>query len=446
MRLSPRSLVARIGLLVAVVGVLSLALHLAVIWLWVKPLGDELPMAMQNQVRLTRALLARTSASERAAVAAAFGTDHFVIERREGMVAAPPRPVRPMPAPLLERLRRGVGPEFTVQFVPPGPGGDGGEIQFDFQLQGEQWRIAERGHPPLLAMLGTGLGWLILVGVGVFVSLGLGVRSIARPMGQLARQLSVQGPRLRSVPLPSNAGTELTAVVAAFNQLVAEVERAEQVKQHMLAGVAHDLRTPLSRLRLRVETECDDVLADRLTGDLRAIERIVSQFLAYGQGDVHSASGEPESVSAMVAQVVAGYAAQGLPVEMRASDLQAELPDIGTQRALGNLIDNALAHGAAPVEVALETRVTSAGAQAVLTVWDHGPGMSEADFVQAQLPFVRLETARAGLGHCGLGLAIVAQIAGQLGAVLRCRRDETGRFGISIAWPLRPQGHDGKGA
>jgi two-component system osmolarity sensor histidine kinase EnvZ len=109
------------------------------------------------------------------------------------------------------------------------------------------------------------------------------------------------------------------------------------------------------------------------------------------------------------------------------------VPDLVVQRLLVNLIDNALAYGQAPVEVTL--RATPEGAE--LGVADQGAGMSPEDFERAQQPFVRLTNARSELGHCGLGLAIVAQMGRQLDGHLRTRRDAEGRFVIALMLPKR---------
>jgi two-component system osmolarity sensor histidine kinase EnvZ len=254
-------------------------------------------------------------------------------------------------------------------------------------------------------------------------------------MSLLAQRLSAQGQALQPLTLPPRAGAEITTLVGSFNQLVAAVQSADRTKQQMLAGVSHDLRTPLARLRLRIETECDGQLADELTSDLRAVERIVSQFLAYVQGDSRPGLGEPDSLRALITQAVERYRSQGQFVYATMGTGDAELPDLAVQRLLNNLIDNALSHGLAPVIVELIWHGDSPPALASLTVWDCGRGLDAAGFEQAQQPFMRLGERDVGLGHCGLGLAIVAQIAQQLSATLQRRVDAKGRFGVALTWP-----------
>jgi two-component system osmolarity sensor histidine kinase EnvZ len=257
---------------------------------------------------------------------------------------------------------------------------------------------------------------------------------MARPLSNLTQQLKAQGDLLRPVPVPADAAPEIETLVHAFNQLAAAVLRADRTKQHLLAGVSHDLRTPLTRLRLRIETQCDDALANVLASDLQAVERIVSQFLAYVQGDTQAAQGEPESVRAMLALVVSDYAAQGDDVRLKATQVEVELPDLALRRTLHNLVDNALAHGQPPVWLSLTEKAGPECRSVTLTVWDQGAGISAEDFDQALMPFVRLDNSKADLGHCGLGLAIVAQFAHQLGGSLERAQSKDGRFGISLTW------------
>jgi two-component system, OmpR family, osmolarity sensor histidine kinase EnvZ len=261
------------------------------------------------------------------------------------------------------------------------------------------------------------------------------VRLIARPISQLAEDMALQSSQhhgqLQPLPVRADASMELQKLVRAFNGLAEQVSTAAAARQQLLAGVSHDLRTPLARLRLRAETQCEPAVADALTADLHALGRIVDQFLAYVQGDTGITLGTPLPLDQTVRDAVLRYAEAGQAVSAHIEPVHAVVPDLAVQRLLTNLVDNALAYGEAPVEVAL--RATPDGAE--LRVTDHGKGISAGDFERAQQPFVRLTSARSELGHCGLGLAIAAQMARQLGGRLRTLRDEEGRFVIALSLP-----------
>jgi two-component system, OmpR family, osmolarity sensor histidine kinase EnvZ len=442
--LRPRSLVARVTWLVGGVSMLSLLLHLTVVSLWIGPFTEDLAQALVGRVSTCVWALRRTPLAEREAAANTLSSRTFEV-KRAGAADKAERLLPPdaLPSRILEQFKSEAGADLQVRLTNEGPLQRHNHVLFDFELDGQAWRVRYAVRPPLLAVLGTAVGWLVLVGTGVFVSLAIGVRWITRPMSQLAQQLASQGELLRSLPVPPQASSELVAVVSSFNQLVHAVQQHQQTQQHMLAGVSHDLRTPLTRLRLRIETQCEHTLAEQLSADLHAVERIVSQFLAYVQGNSAAAHGEPESVRAMMAQAVQDAQARGHDVRLLPGDADASLPDLAVQRLLANLIDNALAHGAAPVTLALRLVHSAGVVSAVLTVCDAGPGLSAAQFARAQLPFVRLvgddeSAAQTDLGHCGLGLAIVAQIAHQQHIKLGSARREDGHFCVSLSWPTTP--------
>lgn len=203
-----------------------------------------------------------------------------------------------------------------------------------------------------------------------------------------------------------------------------------------LAGLSHDLRTPLARLRLRAETECSEAVWARMEPDFSAVDRIIEQFLAYVRGQSNVvAGGAVRPLCALVEEVVARYRADGCDVALISCRAPGVLvPEAGAQRALANLLDNALTHGRAPVEVELEVK----DREARLIVFDRGQGIAKADLAKALQPFVRLaKTPGIDRGHCGLGLAIVAQVARQLGGRTALHPFDGRRSGLAMHVPLR---------
>ncbi|MGL4231788.1 MAG: sensor histidine kinase, partial [Casimicrobium sp.] len=164
------------------------------------------------------------------------------------------------------------------------------------------------------------------------------------------------------------------------------------------------------------------------------LERIVKQFIGYAQSESHVGFGEPWPLDEVVSRIVSSYATQKLAVSFKTSDVNIAMPDLAIQRALTNLIDNALEYGRGAVEVTLHSFQNRAATEIHLTVWDDGEGMTEAEFAQAIKPFSRLAHDQKISGHCGLGLAIVAQIAAQTNGTLSTAHGLNGRFGISMVW------------
>jgi two-component system osmolarity sensor histidine kinase EnvZ len=239
--------------------------------------------------------------------------------------------------------------------------------------------------------------------------------------------------------LPTGRGTgSVRQLRDRFNAMVQRLERSEQERSVMLAGIAHDLKSPLTRLRLRLSlaglAEADLLQAE---ADLAALERITSQFLLFASGsDDEPALAVP--LEQLLAETTAGWDQDSLALDLQ--PLVRVVQPVALGRAVANLIDNARQHGAPPLRLELrEAPPTGLGFQIVL--WDGGPGISADQWQRALMPFQRLDAARGGQGHCGLGLAIAARVARAHGGGLeRLERqpqhpDAPGlrRFGIALS-------------
>ena len=439
----PWSLVLRFTVLVLGVGVVSLAIQVLVLRLWVEPLFDDHVQTIATQVRSLHTALRQTPAIDRAAMALALsrGSLHLQPEQPEewapqgpsGPASTEPLPEPPPTSRFAVRLAQVLGAIRLHE-------NESGELLFELPVDNDTWWLSLRVPVAPQVLLNTALLWLGLLGAATLVATVLGLRWITRPVSALASQIVGQQGELRPLPVDAHASHEIRALVSAFNDLVHANAMAASVRQQVLAGVSHDLRTPLARLRLRIETQCEGPLADALEGDLVALQHIVDQFLAYVQGNGKGRPGHDRPVVELIAEVAADYRAQGDAVEVGSITLAPDrpgpqLPELELRRLLENLVGNALAHGRAPVLVGLKAE----GPAWVLSVADHGPGMSTGDFARARQPFVRLNEARNALGHCGLGLAIVDQISAQFGARLQVRpREEGGLFTVLVSWYAAP--------
>jgi two-component system, OmpR family, osmolarity sensor histidine kinase EnvZ len=441
MKLGFQSIVARVTWLVACIGILSFALHILVISFWLRPLLNDLTSAVTGQVTLVRALIAQ----------APVDTDAGLIQKL-------------LPANIrIERLRE--QPHWSLDDMPIFARGRIKEIQaklpievqfhiatgselavtdmqwlFDFQHGQTYWRMYYSVLPPIMVLFGSIFGWLALITLAISISLLVGVRLVTRPLSDFAKQISAQGHQIQTLSEPVHTVPEILAIVRSFNELVDKVKQADAKKLQMLAGLSHDLRTPLTRLRLRLETQFSGPEAEELERDIDAMQNMVNQFMAYVHGDSQASLGQSDSVMEQILHTVSHYPNQACRVDFLLNDPDLKLPDLAFQRLLTNLLDNAFTYGEPPVEVVLSCQEADGVYEAVLTVYDCGAGLSVEDFIKAQQPFVRLEHAKSDVGHSGLGLAIVMQIAGQLNGTLRSEKDRQQRFGISFAWPIaRPR-------
>jgi len=339
----------------------------------------------------------------------------------------------PMPAPLLARLDHAMGRPLTFATFTDSLG----RQRYSVALSVDQelwWATVPSTRPPITRALLPILISAAVIALTALVALHVGVRLIRRPMSLLSQEMLSRRTQLRQIDEPEGLSIELRDVLRSFNSLVHAVQLSARSGRELLAGLSHDLRTPLSRLRLRAETECDEAVWERMKPDFSAVGRIIDQFLAYVQGQSGVSAGVLHPLGDLVEEVVAQYRAEGSDVTLVSCHAPgATVPDLGMQRALTNLLDNALTHGRTPVEVELDVRAD----EAWLTVFDRGYGIAKADATKAFEPFVRLAANGVGRGNCGLGLAIVAQVTEQLGGRTVLRPFDGNRSGLAMCLPLR---------
>ena len=267
---------------------------------------------------------------------------------------------------------------------------------------------ASNPHQLLVLMVFSGL----LMTAVAFIFL----RNQLRPIRRLARAAEAFG-RGQSLEYHPSGATEVRSAGLAFLDMRARIERAIAERTHMLSGVSHDLRTPLTRMRLAISMQEEGPETADLVRDVEEMQGLIDGFLAFARGD---ATDPPEPTDPVaLAQAVVEDAQRGggqvtlqqlgdtVDVPLRASDLR---------RALANLVSNALRYGdSARVTVELMSRSLR------FSVEDDGPGIPEFDRQRALEPFTRLDDARnqdRGSG-VGLGLAIVYDIARRHGGAVR---------------------------
>jgi two-component system osmolarity sensor histidine kinase EnvZ len=260
---------------------------------------------------------------------------------------------------------------------------------------------------------------------------------VQRPLQQLEQALAQvgnsdqAGAAALASPLPSSGSGAVRRLTARFKAMVQRLAANERDRTAMLAGIAHDLKSPLTRLRLRLAGHAEQ---QRAEADLDALERITAQFLLFaGGGDAEAAVLLP--LDQWLAELSAAIEPDQLQLDLE--PLQACVQPTALGRAVGNLIDNAFSHGHPPLRLVLRSE-GDAGFR--IEVWDQGPGISAEAWPQALMPFQRLDRARGGSGHCGLGLAIAARVAASHGGQLECRRSAEG-FAVVLRGRSVASGH-----
>lgn len=301
--------------------------------------------------------------------------------------------------------------------VPPGPG-RGAWVQLNTSLE-TAWLFAPipavRGWPPdpqLLSLAGAfgGLAALLL-----FLSL-----EVQRPLRQLEGALEALGLDEQPLPVPERGTGAVRHLTAHFNTLLARLQQASQERATMLAGIAHDLRGPLTRLRLRLAQQAPwaEEEHQRAERDLTALEKITAQFLL-----LVGAEGREAPLQLPLDALVAEAANAVETVELALEPMERRVLPVGLARAVANLLVNAEAHGQPPLRLVLRPLPEEGFA---IEVWDGGRGIPAAEWERAKQPFQRLDPARGALGHSGLGLAIAERVARAHGGALSCQHGSTG--------------------
>jgi two-component system osmolarity sensor histidine kinase EnvZ len=255
--------------------------------------------------------------------------------------------------------------------------------------------------------------WLTIIFTFAVMAALFAAWQLQQPLRSLASAVARFGRGQPVPPVPERGPRELRQLTHGFNQMVQEVARTENDRAVMLAGVAHDLKTPLARLRLRAEMMDEAKVRDGVVRDVDSMTHIVEQFLVFAHDGADRS--EAVEVDAQCERVVRSYRAVANSAASVLTDLKAGpgflLPAATLDRILSNLLDNAHAYGLPPVMVS--TARTSSGY--TLAVQDNGQGIAAQDLMNASRPFVRLDPARGGNGHSGLGLAIVERLVRRAG-------------------------------
>ncbi len=279
------------------------------------------------------------------------------------------------------------------------------------------------------------LYWM-LAGVGIAIlATALIAWRLNRPLARLALAAQDLGKGGDPPPVPETGPSEVRAVARAFNSMKESLKREERERTTFLAGISHDLRTPLSRLRLDVEMlegRVDPASQKGMVADIEDMNAIIDQFIDYARSEAAEAF-SPVDLSALARDCTARAARTGAPVTCELAVLPVlMLRPLAVQRLVDNLIQNAVKHGGGEVLV----RTTLAGREATLSVLDRGPGIPAQDIERLKEPFTRRDEARSGRSGAGLGLAIVARIAKAHGARFDLAPREGGGLSASVAFPI----------
>lgn len=299
---------------------------------------------------------------------------------------------------------------------------DGSELTID---------VTPRGVMPLAE-------WLPYVFAAQMVLLILctwfAVRQAVRPLGELAAAADALDPDRKGSPMNEEGPSEVANAARAFNEMRDRIAQYLEERVQILAAISHDLQTPITRMRLRADMMEETPEKEKLVSDLREIERLVQDGIAYARSS--HGNGEKTSridLSSFIDSIAYDYQDTGKAVTV-ADIVQgtAVTKPHALRRILTNFIDNAIKFTGA-AEISVERKGEG---DIVITVLDHGPGIPDDKLQAAMQPFFRLETSRnRDTGGAGLGLAIAQQLASTIGGSVRIYNRAGGGLAAEVRFP-----------
>ncbi|WP_314105579.1 ATP-binding protein [uncultured Stenotrophomonas sp.] len=261
-------------------------------------------------------------------------------------------------------------------------------------------------------------------------------RMASAPLQRLASAAAELGDDLQREPLPVTGPLEVRRAAEAFNAMQKRLQRTLGERTQMLAAITHDLQTPVTRLRLRLENVGDEALRERLIGDLGAMQALIREGLELARS---AESAEPRAaldLDSLLESIVEDAVEAGAEARFaQGSGAVLMLRPLAMHRLFSNLVDNAISYGGTA-----EVRVEQGSDGVRVRVRDQGPGLAEDELETVFDPFVRLETSRSrATGGAGLGLTIARALAEKDGATLHLRNLAQGGLEAIVHWPVPPR-------
>jgi len=407
-----------------------------------EPHARQLAQMVESVVNLTRSALVSAQPEKRPALlrelSSREGIRIYPVEKNEVVAPLPEKKTLRLTA---ELLRKGLGPQTRMTLERNGEKA----LFVSFRIEessevdeeDEYWialpreRI-ERALP--WQWMAWGLAALLLSLAGAYLIMF----RVTRPLKALSRAALEVGRGRQPAPVDAAGPSEVAALAHAINQMSTDLARLDSDRALILAGISHDLRTPLTRLRMNIELSgADEQTRASMVTDIEEMDATIGQFLDFAR-ETSGEALQDTDLAGLLGEMAEQYARRGAEIE---TDLAA-LPGLplrtqGVRRAVANLIDNALRHAGSEKPVLLALR---RDAQEIhIEVCDRGKGIPEQEVERLKLPFTRLDAARGNASGAGLGLAIVDRIArshgGKLGLFARTGGGLVARISLPLAKP-----------
>lgn len=335
------------------------------------------------------------------------------------------------------------GPDASPPPPPPGRGtwtmrtrGMGHSLVFPpfaaaLQRPDGQWLVLEPTRPLISPWQMRTLIWFALSALLLAPLAWLIARRLARPIHTFAEAAERLGRDPNAPPLDEARGpAEVRAAAAAFNDMQDKLRRYVEERTAMVAAIAHDLRTPLTRMRFRIENAQPEI-RDKVAADIEQMDGMVSQALTFVRGDTARGVRVKLDLGALIQSVTDDLAEMGAEATFDGGQLVIEGDPIGLRRVVTNLVENAVKFGQ-------KARVSLLrdGDSVLISVEDDGPGLADGEIERVFEPFYRVDPSRApATGGFGLGLSVARSIARAHGGDVTLANREAGGLVATVRLP-----------
>ena len=429
MKLLPDTLFGRTALLIALlIAVSNLAAFGIVRLLYAGTLRDAFAGEIAENIYLAQTELHAMPAAERPAFLAHVSVNGTRLVTEEMQQPSVERTHENLP--LEERLQTVLGQPVTVETDSATH-----DMWVGFKSDGQgYWYVLPRSRIMSLLTYGP-LVWIVLLVVASIGGAYLVIFGLSRRLRAVIAAARTLGRGERPDSLEESGPQEIRELSRGFNQMAEGLQRLDAERRLMLAGISHDLRSPLARVRLGLEMITDGgkpTLAGNLVQDVEEIDAIIAQFLDYARDGLEEEPGEGD-LNQIVLDICARYTAAGAEI---GTDLETmptfSFRRLALRRMIANLVDNAVRYGGNKLQVI--TRRLSG--KVLITVLDRGPGIGDADPADLLKPFVRANSSRGDQYGAGLGLAIAERIASTHAGTLQLSNRDGGGLQVVVELPL----------
>lgn len=393
---------------------------------------------MADRIATIANLLDQSTPKERNQIATTLSSETLGIGWKESELAASTSP-RDWRADMMEtlirdRMIRSTPPDLRIFHGPAGENQSGSEVlHVSVKLSDQSWvnfqtplSIPQRFWSLRLVLS------MSLMGVAAIALSIWAVRVLSRPIATFARAAERLGVDVKAPPMPEDGPVEVRSAARVFNEMQQRIRRFIDDRLQMVAAISHDLRTPITRLRLRAEFIAEPEQRQKMLKDLNEMEAMISATLDFAREDAGEEARETVDLASLVQTICDDFSDLGYDITFpRHERVRYSCQPGAMRRALSNVIENAVKYGDR-VRVA----IAETASQIMIQVEDDGPGIAPDEQERVFAPFYRIEKSRSReTGGVGLGLTVARTIVRAHGGEVWLKRADSGGLRVELAFP-----------